>query len=236
MTMPKRPTAAQRARERQRETGENYTTALRRPPRSDRVLYAAVKAAGLRAETASLENLYAAQRRQAPYLDRAAHLDAMIYEQQNRLPKRDLDMLEALARQNWVEGGAYDEDPFVDGRVVLYAAFGALAHVARTGQGRPLAAAAAAVLGDDDPYLLSDYVRCCGRQPRQSCACAALSRVVLAGPDVEMARDARAAADALARAARVPSTGNDEDWTEAAELIEEALAHASRAAAVPDGM
>ncbi|MFI5972759.1 hypothetical protein [Streptomyces sp. NPDC051452] len=232
--MPKRPTAAQRAREVQQATGVNYTAALRRPQRPSEVLYAAVRAARMGWAVSRLDDIFRAERRRAPYLAEAERLEGLLHNEHDRLPEAERQALRAQADSALALAGVHDDDPWDEAREVLWVAGAALARAGSLPDGRRLAAAAAVVLGQD-PYLLSDWVRCPGRalsRPGCSfvgCECEAMD-MHLAGPDTPWAQEARAGVRALARAARVPHTGNDDDWTEAAELMEEALRHSRRAA------
>ncbi|NEA53622.1 hypothetical protein G3I60_05480 [Streptomyces sp. SID13666] len=240
--MPKRPTAAQRAREVQQATGVNYTTALRgphrRPLRPSEVLYAAVRAAGLAWAVSRLDDIFRAERARAPYLAEAERLDGLIYNNDGRLSRTERQAIQEQADIAWRLAGAYDDDPWDEAREVLWVAGTALARAGSLPDGRRLAEAAAEVLGQDDPEVLSDWVRCPGRlsQPGCSfvgCECEAMD-TNLTGPDTTWAQEARAAVRALARAARVPYTGNDEQRTEAADLLEEALYHTRKAAGLPE--
>lgn len=237
--MPKRPTAAQRAREVQQATGVNYTTALRRPQRPSEVLHAAVRAAGFGWAVSRLDDIFRAERARAPHLAEAGRLEELIYDKDDRLSPAERQALRAQADSAWRLAGADDEDPWDESREVLWVAGTALARAGGLPDGRPLATAVAAVLGQDDPYVLSDWVRCPGRSLSRpgcsfaGCECEAMD-TDLAGPDTAWAQEARAAVRALARAARVPYTGNDEQWTEAAELLEEALHHTRKAACLPE--
>ncbi|MEV5433175.1 hypothetical protein [Streptomyces sp. NPDC052701] len=236
--MPKRSTAARRAREVQLATGVKYTAALRRPQRLCEVLYAAVRAERMGWAVSRLEDVLRAERRRAPYLAEAERLEGLIYDGYERLSEAERQTLRAQADTALRLAGAYDGDdgdPWDEAREVLWVAGAALERAGSVEDGRRLAAAAAVVLGQADSCLLSDWVRCPGRARSRSgcsfvgCQCEAMDRH-LAGPGTWWARAARAGVRALARAARVPYTGNDEEWTEAAELLEEALRHARVAA------
>ncbi|MFF7199151.1 hypothetical protein ACIOC1_34080 [Streptomyces sp. NPDC088197] len=237
--MPKRSTAAQRAREIQQATGVNYTAALRRSQRPSEVLYAAVRTAGFGWAASRLDDIFRAERWRAPHLDEAERLEGLIWYQHDRLSEAERQALRAQADRAWALAGAYDGDPWDESREVLWVAGTALARAGELPDGRPLAAAVAVVLGQDDPYVLSDWVRCPGRSLSghacsfPGCECEAMD-ADLTGPATLWAQEARAAVRALAGAARVPRTGNDEQWTEAADLIEEALRHARKAAGLPD--
>lgn len=236
--MPKRSTAAQRAREVQQATGMNYTAALRRP-RPSEVLYAAVRDARIGWLASRLDDIFRAERSRAPHLAEAERLEELLYNEHDRLSPAKRRALRAQADSAWRAAGADDDDPWDEAREVLWVAGAALAHAGSIPDGRRLAAAVAVVLGQDDPYVLSDWVRCPSRSfssPDCSfpgCDCEAMDHD-LTGPDTSWAQEARAAVRALAKAARVPYTGNDEQWTEAADLIEEALHHARKAAGHPE--
>ncbi|MFD3729492.1 hypothetical protein [Streptomyces sp. NPDC058671] len=109
---------------------------------------------------------------------------------------------------------------------VYHAAFLALSKAGTMPDGRALARAALDVFADD-PEWCSDVVRFPGRDPFTYETAAELT-----GPDTATAVAARKAARAMARAAAVRFSG-DEEWMEAAGIMVEAIWHAGVAAGLP---
>lgn len=157
--------------------------------------------------------------------------DAARYYAPDNLSEAEYERLTAASREAWaaVEATWSDDDPFNDGRRKLAGVFSALTYVGRHRDRYGLAQAAAGALS---PYgsrehgrtWASDSIRGRGGRRRP-----VFDNAPTEGPDTPTATAARASAQTLARASRIPFKG-DEEWMECAELIGEAYLLARAAA------
>lgn len=169
-----------------------------------------------------------------PLADRADAPSTLIWEGQDTLAPKELGALqqEYYALFEGIEAG-HDGDLDWEERQVLYAAHGALALAATSGDRhtRRLLSAATGVLADGPgPLATADVIRCpghyasapagCRHRPN---VCRALPALPPSGTDTVLSRAAHQAAQLLAEAARVP-WGGDEHWIRCGDLIEQAIA------------
>ncbi|MGW6462243.1 hypothetical protein ACWF94_41020, partial [Streptomyces sp. NPDC055078] len=150
--MPKhQSTAAQHARRRQRATGENYTTALRRTGCPVYVLARALEDSGLAAAAAGLTRLLAEEEAARPLMKAFERADSDVYNAPDDLPQAEHDRLQAASSRAWYAVEAVvGPDPYSGIRRELKGVFAALAHAGRNTDGQRLAQAAVHVLERHD--------------------------------------------------------------------------------------
>ncbi|WP_329583279.1 hypothetical protein [Streptomyces sp. NBC_01361] len=228
--MPKKQTrAVQLARQIQATTGLPYTRCLKmtcEPTESSRDLLAReLRAAGLIEAADQLLAVDAVATEASTWLSAGGEIEQLYYYTDHARVQRThsacSDAAEAALNRVGFDTHSWDTDA-----EVYHAAFLALSKAGTLPDGRTLARAALAVF-DDDPTWCSDVIRSQGRSPFTYDAAAGLT-----GPGTPTAVAARKAALAMARAAAVPRSG-DEEWFEAAGIMVEVIWRAGEAAGLP---
>ncbi|AJF70299.1 hypothetical protein [Streptomyces vietnamensis] len=229
MTMPKKQTrATQLARQIQAVTGLPYTTCLKMcEPTEDSWgrLARALQAEGLTETADCLLAADAVTTEAGTWLDAGNEVEQLFDGTDHARVKRTYAACEEAAGAALSRAGfeTYSDTPDAE---AYHAAFLALSKAGALLDGRALARAALDIFVDD-PMWCSDVIRTRGRAPFSYD-----TAVGLTGPETSVAVAARRAACAMARAAAVRFSG-DEEWYEAAGIMVEAIWHASEAAGLP---
>ncbi|MFE1877946.1 hypothetical protein ACFW9N_45130 [Streptomyces sp. NPDC059496] len=229
MAMPKKQTrAAQLARQIQAVTGLPYTDCLKMCEPSEGSwgrLARALQSAGLTETADHLLAADAATTEASTWLYAGSQVEQLYYYTDHARVKRTYDACDdaAEAARNRV---GFEKHSYAPDAEVYHAAFLALSKAGALPDGRTLARAALDVFADD-PTWCSDVIRTRGREPFTYDTAAGLT-----GPETPTASAARKAARAMARAAAVRFSG-DEEWYEAAEIMVEVIWHAGEAAGLP---
>ena len=227
--MPKRqPRAAQLARQIQAVTGLAYARCLKMCESSEGSwvrLARELRAAGLTEAADHLLAVDAVTTEAATWFEAGGEVEGLCYPTDNERVQRTYNACSDAAETALNRAGfhMYTRDPDAE---AYHAAFLALAKAGMLPDGRRLARAALDVF-DDDATWCSDVIRSKGRAPFTYDTAAGLT-----GPGTPTAVAARRAARAMARAAAVPFSG-DEEWYAAASLMVEVMWHAGEAAGLP---
>ncbi|GAB3181293.1 hypothetical protein [Streptomyces incanus] len=152
-------------------------------------------------------------------------IEQLFYYTDNQRVQRTYGACSDAAEAALIRAG-FDTHSYDTDAEVYHAAFLALSKAGTLPDGRTLARAALDVFADD-PTWCSDVIRSRGRAPFTYDTAADL-----AGPGTSTAVAARKAARAMARAAAVARSG-DEEWYEAAGIMVEVIWHAGEAAGLP---
>ncbi|MFF2571185.1 hypothetical protein [Streptomyces sp. NPDC058084] len=227
--MPKKQTRAQGlARQIQAVTGLPYSVCLKlcEPYAGSSVRLAReLRAAGLAEAAVHLLAVEAVATEASTWVAAGGEFEQRYYYTDNarvqEVYRACSDAAEAALGRAGFETESLDTDA-----EVYHAAFLALSKAGTMSDGRDLARAALDVFADD-PTWCSDVVRSRGRAPFTYETAAGLT-----GPDTPTAVAARKAARAMARAAAVRFSG-DEEWYEAAGIMVEVIWHAGVAAGLP---
>ncbi|MEW2581341.1 hypothetical protein [Streptomyces syringium] len=227
--MPKnQPRAAQLARQIQDVTGLPYTRCLRMCEPCEGSwgrLARELRAAGLIEAADHLLTVDAVATEAGMWFDAVGEVEEAFYftdhERCIRATRACSDAAGAVLNRVGFEAHSHDTEA-----EAYHAAYLALSRAGALSDGRRLARAALDVFADD-PMWCSDVIRSQGRGPFTYETAADL-----AGPETATAVSARKAARAMARAAAVPYSG-DEEWYEAAGIMVEVIWHAAEAAGLP---
>ncbi|MFH8257717.1 hypothetical protein [Streptomyces roseolus] len=227
--MPKKQTRAQRlARQIQAATGLPYTDCLKltEPSEGSSVRLAReLRAAGLADAADRLLAVDAVSTEAGIWYEAAGTAQRRYYDTDHERGERAgdacMDAAEAALARLGFETYTYEPDA-----EEYHAAYLALSTAGTIPDGQALARAALDMFADD-PTWCSDVIRSRGRIPFTYATAATLT-----GPETPTAVAARKAARAMARAAAVRYSG-DEEWYEAASIMVEVIWHASVAAGLP---
>lgn len=227
--MPKKQTrTAQLARRIQAATGLPYTQCLKMcEPSEDSWgrLARALREAGLIEAADQLRAVDAATTEASTWFSAGGEIEQLSYDTDNEKVQRTYSACSDAAEAALNRAG-FDTHSYAPDAEAYHAAFLALSTAGKLPDGRTLARAALDVF-PDDPTWCSDVIRSQGRSPFTYDTAAGLT-----GPGTPTAVAARKAAHAMARAASVPRSG-DEEWYEAAGIMVKAIWHAGEAAGVP---
>jgi hypothetical protein len=227
--MPKKPTrGAQLARQIQAVTGLPYTRCLKlceSPEDSWVPLARELRTAGLIEAANHLLALVAVTTQASTWFSAGGEIEGLFYSTDNERVQRTYNACSDAADAALSRAG-FDRHSWDAEAEVYHAAFVALSKAGTLPDGRPLARAALDVFADDATWC-SDIIRTRGRSPFTYD-----TAVGLTGPGTPTAVAARKAARAMARAAVVPFSG-DEEWYEAAGIMVEVMWHAGEAAGLP---
>ncbi|WP_165425601.1 hypothetical protein [Streptomyces sp. BK022] len=227
--MPKKqPRTAQLARRIQGATGLPYTQCLKICEPSESSwgrLARALRAAGLIEAADQLLAVDAVTTEASAWFSAGGEVEQLFYSSDHERVQRTYSACSDAAEAALSRAGFHTHSYAPDAEA-YHAAFLALSKAGTLSDGRTLARAALDVFADD-PMWCSDVVRSKGRSPFTYDTAAGLT-----GPGTPTAVAARKAARAMARAAVVPRSG-DEEWHEAAGIMIEVVWHAGEAAGVP---
>jgi hypothetical protein len=215
------------ARQIQATADIRYTDALKlfELDRDELVLAEALRTAGLGDAAAVLTGVMFVCAESTAWYDAFGEVESAYYETDPHKVKRVGEACREAAEAVMRRAG-FPEADFEPEAEVLHAAFLALCRAGTVTDGERLARAALGVF-DPDPLMCSDIVRSRGRRPFTYHTASELT-----GPDTASAVAARKAARAMAAAARIYKSA-DEQWYEAAQLMVAAAWYASVAAGRP---
>ncbi|MFK0154271.1 hypothetical protein ACIQVK_19625 [Streptomyces sp. NPDC090493] len=227
--MPKKqPRAAQLARQIQAVTGLPYTRCLKicEPPEDSWVRLAReLRTAGLVEAADQLLAVDAVAAEASTWYSAGGEIEGIFYYTDHQRVQRTHNACSDAAEAALNRAG-FDTYSFDTCAEAYHAAFLALSKAGTLPDQRTLASAALDVFADDATWC-SDVIRTRGRSPFTYDSAAGLT-----GSGTPTAVSARKAARAMARAAAVPVSG-DEEWYEAAGIMVEVMWHASEAAGLP---
>ncbi|MFE7650779.1 hypothetical protein [Streptomyces phaeoluteigriseus] len=227
--MPKKqPRTAQLARQIQAVTSLPYTRCLKicEPSHDTWVRLAReLRTVGLIEAADQLLAVGAVDAEASTWYSAGGEIEGIFYYTDHQRVQRTYDACSDAAEAALTRAG-FDPYSFDTAAEAYHAAFLALSKAGTLPDGRTLAHAALDMFADDATWC-SDVIRSRGRDPFAYDTAAGLT-----GPGTPTAVAARKAARAMARAAAVPVSG-DEEWYEAAGLMVEAMWHAGEAAGLP---